>query len=63
MTAEERADAILASKRHVNLPKPGEPGLRVVGWVVSEDVAGLSEALFAMDEIMRRLKCARAKQE
>lgn len=54
MTASERADAILATKRRTNMPYPREPGKRIVGFVVDEEIAGLSEALFALDEIVKR---------
>jgi hypothetical protein len=54
MDTNARADAILATSRKVNMPHPDHEGKRVVGWVVDEDTAGLSDALFALEEIARR---------
>lgn len=54
MTDEERVQAILATTRLRNVPVAGEPGMRLVGFVVSEDVADLSQGLFAIGEIQRR---------
>lgn len=55
MTIEERADAIVASTSTSNIPHPNHPGKRIVGWIVDENLAGLSDALFAMDVIRKRL--------
>lgn len=54
LSTKERADAFLACKRRCNIPHPREPGKRIVGWVVDEDVAGLGLGLLALDEIERR---------
>ena len=51
---ENLANIILASRHRVNYPHPKEAGKRIVGWVIDEDDAGLSDALFAVEEIVRR---------
>lgn len=53
MTIGERTDAVIASKRHGNIPH--SPGKRLVGWIVDEELAGLSDGLFVMDEVEKRL--------
>lgn len=58
MTKGERADAILASGSRGNHPCGG--GKRIVGWIVDEDLVGLSDGLFAIEEIEKR---ARSPQE
>lgn len=35
----------------VNMPDPHNPGMRIIGWRVTEDEAGLSDALFFLDEV------------
>jgi hypothetical protein len=49
----ERISAILSCKHRSNIPHPNHPGKRLVGWIVDEDVAGLSDSLFALEEIER----------
>lgn len=51
MTNMERAVAIVNSKRRCN--NPHSPGQRVVGFIVDEEIAGLSPALFALDEVVK----------
>jgi hypothetical protein len=46
----DRATKILAGGK-LNLPHPRDKSKRVVGFVVEAEVAGLSDALFALDEI------------
>lgn len=56
------ADKILSSTntRRSNRPIPDEKDKRIVGWVIDADDAGLSCALFALEEIERRAKLADA---
>lgn len=54
MSTADRASAVLATKRRANIPHPDDPSMRVVGWVIPEELAGLSAALFALDEIVKR---------
>lgn len=64
MTIAERTDAILASKRRGNHPcRNGEGSKRLVGWIVDEDLAGMSEGLFVIEEIERRLSATRQAGE
>lgn len=51
METRDRAKAILSSGRKTNRPHPDEPGMRIVGWIVPDDDAGLSDAIFALDDI------------
>jgi len=50
MDKRERAKAILNGRR-ANHPHPSDAGMRIVGWVVPEDTAGLSDAIFALEDI------------
>ena len=54
LTIEQRADAILKVTHRGNLPHPDHPGKRIIGWIVDEDLAGLSDGLFALEEIQSR---------
>lgn len=56
MTIKDRADAILASTHTFNAPYEGDSTKRIVGWVVDADVAGISEGVFALEEIKCRAK-------
>jgi hypothetical protein len=56
MTKRERAMEIANTPSIANVPHGRYPGMRIVGWIVPEDVAGLSDALFAMDEIKALIK-------
>lgn len=51
MDTRERAKAILHEGRMVNYPHPDETGMRIVGWVVPQDLAGLGLAGPALEEI------------
>jgi hypothetical protein len=54
-STSDLADKILASKRRGNHPcHNGESGKRLVGWIMDEDVVGLSDGLFAIEEIEKR---------
>jgi len=54
LSTKERADAILAINHLSNMPHPDKPGMRIMGWVVPEDVAGLGVGILAIEEIQRR---------
>jgi len=55
MTIDDRVARVIASKHYINIPHPTRPGMRVVGWLVDEDVAGLSEGLDVMEKITAKL--------
>jgi len=55
MTKEERIQQIIQSRSLCNIPHPNMPGYRIVGWVVEQDIAGLSEGTQAILEISHRL--------
>lgn len=48
----ERAKKIIAGTL-TNHPDRSNEGMRIVGFRVSEDVAGLSDAIFALDEVVK----------
>jgi hypothetical protein len=60
MTQQGQVDLINAilnkPKRRVNRPDDAESGKRLVGWVVDEADAGMSEALFGLEGIEDRLR-------
>jgi hypothetical protein len=53
MPKEQRAEQIVAGTG-VNMPDPHNPGQRIVGFRVDQYLAGLSDALFALDVIRER---------
>lgn len=53
---DKLADIILNSRHRKSVPIQGEPNKRLVGWVIDADDAGLSDALFALEEIERRAR-------
>lgn len=54
LSTKERADAILAITHLSNIPHPDKSGMRIMGWVVPEDIAGLGVGILAIEEIQRR---------
>jgi hypothetical protein len=54
MSKDQRAEAIVSS-RQANHPYENDGDFRLVGFVVDAEVAGLSEALFALDIIRARV--------
>jgi hypothetical protein len=58
MSKEDRANEIIRTGGIVNIPDPHHPDKRIVGWRVDPELAGLSDALFAMDVIAERARRA-----
>jgi len=56
MPPEIRAALIIESRRMTNMPHPDSPGMRIVGWIVDESVAGLTESHTALSIIADRAK-------